>query len=93
MSGNHFEGRLGIQQRVLPRYRVAFFDLLASRCTEGMSLYAGKPRASEAIQTAAEMSQAELWPARNTHILGGPVYFCWQRDLPIFFRKNLLARR
>jgi glycosyltransferase involved in cell wall biosynthesis len=76
-----FKGRLGFQQRVLPSYRVAFFDLLASRCTEGLSLYAGKPRSSESIQTAETLNEAQLWPARNVHILGGPLYICLQRDI------------
>ncbi|MFV1857878.1 MAG: glycosyltransferase family 4 protein [Anaerolineales bacterium] len=76
-----FEGRLALQQRVLPSYRAAFFDLLASRCTEGLSLYAGKPRVSEAVRTAESLNQARLWPARNLHLLGGPLYLCLQRDI------------
>ena len=87
MKGDRFEGRIGLQQRVLPSYRVAFFDLLASRCAEGLSLYAGKPRRSEAIQTADAMNTAQLWPARNLHILGGPLYFCWQRDIMGWIQK------
>jgi glycosyltransferase involved in cell wall biosynthesis len=77
----HFDGRLALQQRVLPSYRVAFFDLLASRCTEGLGLFAGKPRSSESIQTAETLNEAQLWPARNVHILGGPLYLCLQRDI------------
>ncbi|MFQ5923207.1 MAG: glycosyltransferase family 4 protein [Anaerolineales bacterium] len=80
-SSAHFAGRLALQQRVLPSYRVAFFDLLASRCTEGLSLYAGKPRGSEAIQTAESLNEARLWPAHNLHLLGGPLYLCLQRDI------------
>jgi glycosyltransferase involved in cell wall biosynthesis len=76
-----FSGRLGVQQRVLPGYRVAFFDLLASRCTEGMSLYAGRPRDSEAIQTGEGLSESKLWSAQNLHFLGGPLYLCFQRDI------------
>ena len=76
-----FEGRLALQQRVLPSYRVEFFDLLASHSTEGLSLYAGKPRPNESIQTAESLSEARIWPARNTHILGGPLYLLLQRDI------------
>ena len=39
-----FPGRLAVQQRVLPSYRAPFFDLLASACDGGMSLFAGRPR-------------------------------------------------
>ena len=81
MVEGQFEGRLAFQQRVLPSYRVAFFDLLASRSTEGLSLYAGQPRSNEAIQTADTLNEAQFWPARNVHILGGPLYFCLQRDI------------
>ena len=76
-----FAGRLALQQRVLPSYRVAFFDLLASRCSAGLSLYAGKPRASEAIQTAETLNEAQLWRAHNLHLLSGPLYLCLQRDI------------
>ncbi len=41
---NRFQGRLAVQQRVLPSYRVPFFDLLASACEGGMSLFTGLPR-------------------------------------------------
>ena len=32
---NKFSGRAGIQQRVLPFYRVDFFETLAKRCERG----------------------------------------------------------
>ena len=32
-----FNGKLGLQQRVLPSYRVPFFDLLAQQCEGGMT--------------------------------------------------------
>ncbi len=49
-----FEGRLGLQQRVLPDYRVPFFDTLAANCEGGFSLFAGQPRPEEAIKTARQ---------------------------------------
>ena len=81
MSELRFEGRSGLQQRVLPSYRAAFFDLLARSSTQGMSVYAGRPRANEAIRTADGLNDAQLWPARNLHLLWGKLYFCWQRDI------------
>ena len=45
----NFKGKLALQQRVLPTYRVPFFDLLASHCEGGMSLFAGKARPEEMI--------------------------------------------
>jgi len=44
-----FPGRVGIQQRVLPTYRVPFFDRLAAECAGGLEVFAGEPRAEEGI--------------------------------------------
>ena len=73
-----FYGRLGLQQRVLPSYRVSFFDMLASACEGGMSLFAGQARAVESI-ASGEPQVAEYAPAQNIHIFNGPLYFCYQR--------------
>ena len=75
-----FEGRLGIQQRVLPAYRAAFFDTLAAVCTNGLSVFAGQPLADEGILPAVGLETARLSPARNLHLFNpaSPYYFCWQ---------------
>jgi glycosyltransferase involved in cell wall biosynthesis len=73
-----FGGRLGLQQRVLPAYRAAFFDHLASRCEGGLEVFAGEPRASESILTTRALSGARLMPARNIHLLAGRFYLCLQ---------------
>lgn len=73
-----FPARLGLQQRVLPSYRVPFFDMLASACEGGMSLFAGQARAVESI-ASGELQVAEYVPAQNIHLLNGPLYFCYQR--------------
>jgi glycosyltransferase involved in cell wall biosynthesis len=77
----HFAGKLAIQQRVLPPYRAAFFDLLAAACDSGLSVFAGNPRPGEAIPRG-ELRIARLAAARNLHLLGGSAYFCWQAGLP-----------
>ena len=76
-----FPGRLAVQQRVLPAYRVPFFDLLAARCAGGLSLFAGSPRRGEAILTAPETTVARFTPARNRHLLGGAAYLCIQPSI------------
>ena len=75
-----FPGRLGLQQRVLPSYRVPFFDMLASACAGGMSLFAGQARAEESI-ASGELQVANHTPARNIHLLKGPLYLCYQRGV------------
>ena len=75
-----FSGRLGLQQRVLPSYRVPFFDMLASVCEGEMSLFAGQPRAEESI-VSGDLQVAKYAQAQNFHLLKGPLYFCYQRGL------------
>ncbi len=75
-----YTGRLGIQQRVLPAYRVPFFDALAQACEGGMSLFAGFPRPDEGI-TTGHLQVAQHAIGRNVHFLGGSLYFCYQRGL------------
>jgi glycosyltransferase involved in cell wall biosynthesis len=78
-----FEGRLALQQRVLPAYRAPFFDLLASSCDGGLSVFAGDPRSEEGINTEAELHVALDWPAKNRHFLhpASGLYLCWQSDI------------
>jgi len=83
MSDYQFNGRLGLQQRLLPSYRVPFFDALAVACEGGLSVFAGQPTSGEAIQTADHLGVAHYAPARNLHFgrIGSPVYLCWQSGL------------
>ena len=73
-----FKGRLAVQQRVLPNYRAPFFELLAQSC-ESMSLFAGAPRPSEGITPIYDLRFTNFVPAKNLHLLNGPLYFCYQR--------------
>src|SRR4030095_16424175 len=63
-----FPGRLAIQQRVLPVYRVPFFDLLAEACQGGLGVFAGQPRSKEAIP-AGRLQIGRYMQAQNIHIL------------------------
>jgi len=73
--------RLALQQRVLPAYRVPFFDELARRCEGGMALLAGQPRTEEMIAEGALPQVAQLTRAQNFHLLRGGAYVCYQRGL------------
>ncbi len=76
-----YPGRLALQQRVLPVYRAPFFDLLASRCEGGMSLFTGVPRPREGITTTDQLQITNYVLGTNLHLLGGPLYLCYQRGL------------
>ncbi len=77
----HFPGKLAIQQRVLPAYRAPFFDLLASACDGGVSLFSGLPRPNEGITTASRLQNAHYQQGQNVHLLDGALYLCYQQGL------------
>jgi glycosyltransferase involved in cell wall biosynthesis len=76
-----FAGKLALQQRVLPNYRVPFFERLNSACEGGMSLFTGLPRASEGITTTDKIKITYYRLERNIHLFGGSLYLCYQRGL------------
>jgi glycosyltransferase involved in cell wall biosynthesis len=76
-----YPGKLALQQRVLPSYRVRFFELLASACEGGMSLFTGLPRRREGITTEQALKNADYKLGRNIHLFSGPLYLCYQRGL------------
>jgi glycosyltransferase involved in cell wall biosynthesis len=78
---NKYPGRLAVQQRVLPGYRVPFFDLLAESCVGGMSLFAGLARPEESIASARELRIANYAPARNVHLFHNSFYLCYQQGI------------
>ena len=76
-----FAGRLALQQRVLPSYRAPFFDLLATACDGGMSLFTGQPRPVEGIATTNVLQVANYHVGKNIHLFGGRFYLCYQPGL------------
>jgi glycosyltransferase involved in cell wall biosynthesis len=75
--------RLAVQQRVLPDYRTAFFEVLAGYCPAGLSVFAGEALPVEGIGGGAHLQVAERAAALNRH-LGNPAslfYLCWQRGI------------
>lgn len=78
-----FKGRLGIQQRLLPHYRVGFFESLAGQCSGGLSVFAGQAGLNEALNEAGDLRVAKYFQGNNLHILtaNSPYYLLWQRGL------------
>ena len=74
--------RIGLQQRVLPSYRIPFFDSLAEACPQGLSVFAGDPRSNEALDTGAVPMKAEYFHARIFGICS--TAFCMPAGRPIF---------
>ncbi len=73
--------RLAVQQRVLPLYRVPFFDALAEICQGGLAVLAGQPRTGEAIEPADGLNVTKLTRTKNLHFFGGAAYLFWQRGV------------
>ena len=86
-EADSFPGRVGIQQRVLPTYRVPFFDRLAPRCAGGLQVFAGEPRAQEGIAVADTLSGAGLVQGRNYQVGQVGFHLCWQRGLLPWLRQ------
>jgi glycosyltransferase involved in cell wall biosynthesis len=75
------QGKVAIQQRVLPVYRADFFDLLSERCVDGLSVFAGVPRRGEALGAEGELKKAVYAYAENLHLGNGRLYACHQRNI------------
>ncbi len=73
-----YAARLGIVQRVLPRYRAPFFDLLAQSCDGGLGVFAGAARPEESIPLAEKLSVAKWTLSTNHHYFSGRFYLCMQ---------------
>jgi glycosyltransferase involved in cell wall biosynthesis len=73
------EARVALQQRVLPEYRVPFFNLLGQSCIGGLEVFAGLPRTHEAIATSSQLTSARFVGAKNMHLFSGQTYSCIQR--------------
>lgn len=80
-SGSMFHGTLCVRQRILPKYRVPFFERLAERCTGGFVLIAGQPEESEAISVSGSLSSGRLIRLENRVLLSGVFKSYVQRGL------------
>lgn len=88
-SKNHvrFPHRVAIIQRLLPAYRVPFFEQLAGACAS-LKIFAGLPADWEGIRTTDHLQQAQLHSAKNWHIGQGKFYFCWQQGLRAWLKHH-----
>lgn len=84
---SYIPARVGLQQRVLPEYRCAFFDTLAASCLQGLSVFTGNPRSNEAIETSNRLNIAHYNPGMNLHLLGGKAYVYYQLGLLLWLNR------
>lgn len=76
-----FPGKVGLQQRVLPDYRVPFMDLLSESCRGGLHVFAGHPSPGEGIRSAHRLLRAEWKRVENRYLGTGPLRFLRQPAL------------
>lgn len=72
--------RIGIQQRILPAYRVPFFDALADECERGACVFAGKASLQDGVIEGLPCI-ASHHPAQNAQIPGDPLRLMIQTNI------------
>jgi len=77
---SRIEARVGIQQRILPAYRTPFFDLLASDCSGGLSVFAGDPLPGESVLPGLPET-AKYYHACNRRLPGNLAGLLWQTNI------------
>ncbi|MGB9521354.1 MAG: hypothetical protein ACPL6F_01230, partial [Anaerolineales bacterium] len=75
--------RIGIQQRVLPDYRKAFFEVLGQLATRGLAVFGGQPLPQEGIKPFSELNHAQLFLGKNRYLFdpSHALFLCWQQGL------------
>ena len=81
VDSEKFQGKLALQQRVLPRYRIAFIEMLAEACAGGLEVFAGQPLEVEGIEPATGLQTARLTMAQNLCFSdpSSKLFLCWQK--------------
>ena len=80
-------GGAAVVQRVLPNYRVPFFDLLSERLGGGLEIFAGSPRPEEGIRTGKKPARASLTEAVNVNVGAGRYHVIWQKGIESWLRR------
>ena len=85
----HCPYRVALQQRVLPRYRLAFIEALAEACEGGLYVFAGQPLEVEGIESAEGLQVAHLTQAQNLCFRdpSSSFFLCWQRGFVRWLEK------
>jgi len=85
-----YPGKVALQQRVLPRYRVAFIEALAESCLGGLIVFAGQPLPVEGIETAVGLQTARLTQVQNVCFRdpSSKFFLCWQSGFVDWLEKN-----
>ena len=81
MSKGNFSGRAGIVQRLLQPYRMLAYDLIAPKCSGGLSVFASRLDKDGSVLVNRDFASAQLSPAVNQYFFNGKFDLCWQKGL------------
>ena len=73
--------KVALQQRVIPNYRVPFFEKLGLRPEIELSIFSGLPRPNEMVSTADVIKNVEFVQTQNIHLLNQSFYICLQPEI------------
>jgi glycosyltransferase involved in cell wall biosynthesis len=73
--------RVGLQQRVIPSYRVPFIQKLADLPKIELNVFAGLPRPEEMISSVQNIPDVSFKLGRNIHLFRRSAYLCLQPGL------------
>jgi glycosyltransferase involved in cell wall biosynthesis len=78
---DEFNGRAGIAQRLLQPYRISVYDMVASKCRGGLSVFASRVDHHNKSLTDRDLAVAQFVPAKNRYFFSGKFDLCWQAGL------------
>lgn len=76
-----FDGRLALQDLVLPLYRRTIYERLQPRIRGGLGVYTGVSGETHGVVVSDDLQVAENKRVANRHFIGGPAEVVWQPGL------------
>jgi glycosyltransferase involved in cell wall biosynthesis len=73
-----FDGRLALQDLVLPLYRRTIYERLEPRINGGLGVFTGISGETHGVVVSDDLAVAENQRVLNRHYIGGPAEFIWQ---------------
>jgi len=79
--------KVALQQRVIPNYRVPFFEKLGKQPEIELSIFSGLPRPKEMVAIATNISDAKYVLGKNIHLFDNRFYICLQPGIHQWLRE------
>ena len=76
-----FDGRLALQDLVLPLYRRTIYERLEPRINGGLGVFTGISGETHGVVVSDDLAVAENQRVLNRHYIGGPAEWKWEIDI------------